>query len=175
MARKLRILSVDDNRRDSQLLSQLLSKLESSVSITFVSDGCEALDFLFRRKKFFNCQRPDLILLDINLPKRTGYEVLAEIKNDPSLKAIPVLMLTASDRNEDIQRSYDLHANAHLTKPASLAEFEELVRAVEIFWLKKVQLPKSFNEEDQDLRFLRAGAVPEPAIFSDFSIEQPPN
>jgi len=104
-------------------------------------DGEEALDYLFRRGEFRDAQRPDLILLDLNLPKKDGREVLAEVKADDNLKVIPVVVLTASSDKEDIQLSYNLHANCYLTKPTNLNEFANVVKIVENFWGSFVRLP----------------------------------
>ena len=104
-------------------------------------DGVEATDFLFRRNEYQDALRPDLIILDLNLPKKNGQEVLAEIKADESLKSIPVIILTISKAEEDIIRSYNLHANCFLIKPIDLNQFFEVVRSIEDFWLTLVKLP----------------------------------
>jgi len=106
-----------------------------------VYDGVEATDFLFKRNKYKDAPRPDLIILDLNLPKKNGHEVLAEIKVDETLKSIPVVILTTSKVEEDILKSYKLHANCFLTKPIDLIEFFEMIKSIEGFWLTLVKLP----------------------------------
>jgi len=107
------------------------------------SDGVEALRFLRREDQYGHAQCPDLILLDLNLPKKSGREVLQEIKTDPKLKFIPVVVLTSSKAEEDIVKSYDLHANCYVTKPVDLEQFMHVVRSIEDFWLTVVKLPCS--------------------------------
>lgn len=107
-------------------------------------DGVEALDFLFNRGRFSNAPRPDLILLDLNLPKKDGREVLDEIKNHPSLKHIPVVILTTSNTEQDIIKTYSLHANCYITKPVDLDQFIKVVRTIEDFWLSIVKLPSGY-------------------------------
>jgi len=109
--------------------------------LTSVSDGAEALDLLHRRGKHGGATRPDLILLDLNLHRKDGREVLAEIKNDPDLRRIPVIILTTSKAEQDILASYDLHANCYITKPVDLDQFMTVVRSIEEFWLTVVRLP----------------------------------
>ena len=104
-------------------------------------DGVDALDFLFRRGKYVDALHPDLVLLDLNLPKKNGREVLAEVKADPLLRRIPVVILTTSDAEQDILASYDLHANCYITKPVDLDRFIEVVKSIEGFWLCVVKLP----------------------------------
>ena len=106
-------------------------------------DGIEAAAFLQRRGKYSNVSRPDLILLDLNLPKKDGRQLLAEIKNDPLLRRIPVVVLTTSRAEEDILKSYDLHVNCYITKPVDLDQFIEVVKGIEDFWLTIVKLPIS--------------------------------
>ena len=105
-------------------------------------DGVEATDFLFKRNQYQNAPRPDLIILDLNLPKKKGQEVLAEIKVDENLKGIPVIILTISKAEEEIIRSYNLHANCFITKPIDLIKFFEVVKSIEDFWLTLVKLPR---------------------------------
>ena len=106
-------------------------------------DGIEALDFLKRQGKYPGAIRPDLILLDLNLPRKDGREVLGEIKADPGLRQIPVVILTTSKAEEDILRTYDLHANCYITKPVDLEKFIEVISAIEDFWLSIVKLPRN--------------------------------
>jgi two-component system, chemotaxis family, response regulator Rcp1 len=140
----IEILLVEDNPGDVRLLMEALNtgrpvKLVKSLSV--VGDGIEAMDYLHRQGKHAGAVRPDLILLDLNLPKKDGREVLAEIKEDPSLKRIPVVVLTTSNAKQDILKAYDLHANCYITKPVDLEHFFNLVRAIEDFWLRVVKLP----------------------------------
>jgi two-component system, chemotaxis family, response regulator Rcp1 len=115
------------------------SKIRNTLSV--VVDGVEALDFLYRRGQYAAAPRPDLVLLDLNLPKKNGREVLAEIKSDEDLKRIPVVILTSSKDEEDILKSYNLHANCYITKPIDLHQFVRVVKAIEDFWLTIVKLP----------------------------------
>ena len=115
-------------------------KVVNRVSV--IPDGVEAMAFLHREGPYADAPRPNLILLDLNLPKKDGREVLAEIKADPDLKRIPVVILTTSRAEEDIARTYDLHANCYITKPVDLDKFLEVVRSIEDFWLAFVQLPQ---------------------------------
>jgi len=135
------ILLVEDNPGDARLAKEALkdSKLRNNLHI--VEDGVEAMDFLYRKGKFNNVPRPDLILLDLNLPKKDGREVLAEIKTDENLKRIPVVVLTISKAEEDILKSYNLHANCFITKPIDLDQFIKVVQTIEDFWLTIVKLP----------------------------------
>ena len=106
-----------------------------------VEDGVEAMDFLYRRDRYADAPRPDLILLDLNLPRKDGRQVLAEIKDDASLRKIPVVVLTTSQAEEDVLKAYDLHANCYISKPVDFTRFMEVVRAIEGFWLTVVKLP----------------------------------
>ena len=137
------ILLVEDNPGDARLTQEALNdgKIKNNLHIAY--DGVEATDFLFRRNEYKDAPRPDLIILDLNLPKKNGQEVLAEIKADPGLKSIPVIVLTISKAEEDIVRSYNLHANCFLIKPIDLNQFFEVVRSIEDFWLSLVKLPRS--------------------------------
>jgi CheY-like chemotaxis protein len=139
--RPIDILLVEDNPADVRLTREALTQAKVMNTLHVVNDGVAAIDFLQRRAPHTHAPAPDLILLDLNLPRRDGREVLAIIKSDPSLKRIPVVILTTSRAEEDILRSYDLHANAYVAKPVSLAEFLEAVRALENFWLAVVTLP----------------------------------
>ena len=135
------ILLVEDNPADVRLTREALSDARIRLSLADVEDGVEALDYLFRRGSYWNAARPDLVLLDLNLPRKDGCEVLAEIKNHPDLKSIPVVILTTSQAEQDVVRSYNLHANAYVTKPVDFAQFVEVVRSIEGFWLTVVKLP----------------------------------
>ncbi|MEI7590642.1 MAG: response regulator [Deltaproteobacteria bacterium] len=135
------ILLVEDNPGDVDLTMEALenSKIRNTVSVA--GDGEEAMAFLRRTGKHVGAPRPDLILLDLNLPKKDGREVLAEIKSDDELKRIPVVIITTSQAEEDILRSYNLHANCYITKPIDLHQFIHVVKAIEDFWLTIVRLP----------------------------------
>ena len=135
------ILLVEDNPGDVRLTRETLkdSKLLNHVSVA--NDGVEAMAFLRREGKYAEAIHPDLILLDLNLPKKDGREVLAEIKADAQLRRIPVVILTTSSAEQDILQMYDLHANCYITKPVNLDQFSAIVRAIEDFWFVMVQLP----------------------------------
>jgi len=141
LVRSIDILLVEDNPGDARLAKEALTDSKIKNKLHFASDGEEAADFLFRRGKFEEAPRPDLILLDLNLPKKDGRELLAEIKNDPHLKRIPVVILTTSKAEEDIIKTYNLHANCYITKPLDLDQFMKVVRTIEEFWLTIVRLP----------------------------------
>jgi len=135
------ILLVEDNPGDVRLTHELLRESKVRNRLTVASDGEEAMARLQRRGEYRDAPRPGLILLDLNLPKKDGREVLAEIKADPSLKRIPVVILTTSKADQDVLKSYNLHANAYVTKPIGLDQFVAVVRAIEDFWLAIVKLP----------------------------------
>ena len=135
------ILLIEDNPGDARLTREALKDGNIKNNLHIVYDGVEATDFLFKRNEYQNAPRPDLIILDLNLPKKNGQEVLAEIKADDNLKSIPVIILTISKADEDIIKSYQLHANCFLIKPIDLNEFFEVVRSIEDFWLTLVKLP----------------------------------
>ncbi len=137
------ILLIEDNPGDARLAIEALKESKFRNTLHHVDDGEDALDFLFRRGKHENAVRPDLILLDLNLPRRDGREVLAIIKEDQSLRRIPVVIMTMSESDEDILRSYDLHANCYITKPLDIDKFMVVIRSIEDFWLTIVTLPKT--------------------------------
>jgi len=139
--RPIDILMVEDNPGDVRLAREAFKEVKVLNELHVVEDGVEALAFLRRQGKYANAVRPELILLDLNLPKKDGREVLAEIKEDPDLRRIPVVILTVSKAEEDIIRTYDLHANCYITKPVDLEGFMKIVRAIEGFWLTIVELP----------------------------------
>ena len=136
------ILLIEDNPGDARLTREALKDGKVRNSLHIVYDGEEATDFLFKRNQYKNASRPDLIILDLNLPKKNGQEVLAEIKADDSLKSIPVIILTISKQEQDIIRSYNLHANCFLIKPIDLNQFFEVIKSIEDFWLTLVKLPR---------------------------------
>ena len=135
------ILLVEDNAADVRLTQEALRDTKLANEVHVVRDGVEALDFLHRRPPFEHAPRPDLVILDLNLPRKDGREVLADIKADPSLRIIPVAVLTTSSQEADIVRSYDLGANCYLTKPVDLNQFLTVVQTLEQFWLGIVRLP----------------------------------
>ena len=135
------ILLVEDNPGDERLTREALKEGKVYSNLHWVKDGVEATDFLHRRGKYATSPRPDIILLDLNLPKKDGREVLSEIKQDPDLRAIPVVILTTSQAEEDVLRSYDLHANCYVTKPVDLEKFIVVVQSIDRFWLNVVTLP----------------------------------
>ncbi len=135
------ILLVEDNAGDVLLTREALKGSKIANNLHVVRDGEEAMEFLYRRGKYANSLPPDLILLDLNLPRKDGREVLDEIKTDDNLKKIPVVILTTSKSEEDILKSYNLHANCYITKPLDLDKFVSVVHAIEDFWLAVVRLP----------------------------------
>jgi chemotaxis family two-component system response regulator Rcp1 len=139
--RPIDILLVEDNPGDVRLTKEALRDAKVLNEIYVAKDGVEALQFVNKEGSFSNAPMPDLILLDLNLPKKDGREVLAEIKKDPKLKHIPVVVLTTSKADEDIVRTYNLHANAYITKPVDLNRFVEIMHALEEFWFTIVKLP----------------------------------
>lgn len=138
---KPRILLVEDNPADIRLTKEALKESDSEIILDVVTDGEEALDFLFMRNNQRSAQRPDIILLDLNLPKRTGLEVLKEIKANESLLKIPVIVLTTSDAYHDIARAYAAHANCYILKPVDFDEFAQVIQLIETFWLRTTKLP----------------------------------
>jgi CheY-like chemotaxis protein len=135
------ILMVEDNPGDIRLTLEALKENKMNNTLHVAKDGVEAMAFLRREGKYADAPRPDLILLDLNLPKKDGREVLAEIKADPALMRIPVVILTTSQAEEDILRSYSLHANCFVTKPVDLDRFIKVVQSIEQFWITIVKLP----------------------------------
>ncbi len=136
------ILIVEDNAGDARLIKEVFNENKVFNSLHFVQDGVEATDFLFGRGKYKGAPRPDLIILDLNLPKKDGREVLAEIKSDENLKHIPVVIMTISQAEEDILKSYNLHANCYVTKPIDLNQFIRVIKSIENFWFSIVKLPR---------------------------------
>ncbi len=136
------ILLVEDNPGDARLLREALAEAKIRNRLHVVADGAEALAYLRRQDTFAAAVRPDLILLDLNLPGKDGREVLAEIKRDEDLRRIPVVILTTSQAEADVARAYDLHANAYVTKPLDIEQFITVVKSIEDFWLTIVKLPK---------------------------------
>jgi len=139
--RPLEILLVEDNPGDVRLTQEALKEGRLNNNLNVVKDGEEALDYLYRKGEYKDSVRPDIILLDLNMPKKSGQEVLAEIKEDDELKSIPVIVLTTSAANEDIARSYNLHANCYITKPMDIQYFIKIIDCINDFWCKTVKLP----------------------------------
>lgn len=137
----IEILLIEDNPGDVRLTREALKEGKVANKLHVVQDGEEAMEFILQEGKFSNKPRPDLILLDLNLPKKDGREVLAEIKGNDDLKRIPVVILTTSRSEEDILKSYNLYANAYVTKPVDLEQFMEVIKSIEDFWLTIVKLP----------------------------------
>ncbi len=137
----IHILLVEDNPGDVRLTQEILKDAKVANKLYVVKDGVEALAFLRGSGKYAGSRPPDLILLDLNLPKKDGREVLSEIKADERLKRIPVVVLTVSKSEEDVLKSYNLHANCYITKPVNLEQFVSVVRSIENFWLTIVKLP----------------------------------
>ena len=135
------ILLVEDNPGDVRLTREALKDAKVANTLYVVEDGVAAMDFLYRRGEYGEAPRPALILLDLNLPRKNGREVLAEIKQDAQLKTIPVVILTTSQAEEDVLRAYRLHANCYITKPVDFTQFNKIIRTIEDFWLTVVTLP----------------------------------
>ena len=137
----IEILLVEDNPGDVRLTQEALRGAKVKVILSVVNDGVEAMAYLRQEGKYKDVSRPDLILLDLNMPRKNGHEVLSEMKADDALKQIPVVVLTVSKSDEDIIKSYNLHANCFITKPVDLIQFLNVVRSIEDFWLTIVKLP----------------------------------
>jgi two-component system, chemotaxis family, response regulator Rcp1 len=139
--RPIEILLVEDNPGDVRLTQEALKDAKVVNTLHVVEDGVAAMDFLAQRGRYQQAPRPSLVLLDLNLPRKNGREVLAEIKQDPSLRTIPVVILTTSQAEEDVLRAYSLHANCYITKPVDFGQFTKIIRSIEDFWLTIVTLP----------------------------------
>ncbi len=137
----IEILLVEDNPADARLTVEAFKEGKVPTSMSTVSDGENAMSYLRREGEYANATRPDIILLDLNLPRKDGREVLAEIKQDPDLRRIPVIILSISNNEQDIVAAYDLHANCYIAKPVDLDRFFDIVRSIEDFWLATVRLP----------------------------------
>jgi two-component system, chemotaxis family, response regulator Rcp1 len=140
-SRPIEILLVEDNPGDARLTLEAFKEGKVFNNLTVVGDGVEAMAYLRREGQYTNSVQPDLILLDLNLPKKDGREVLAEIKSDERIRNIPVIVLTTSAAEEDIARAYSRHANCYITKPVDLDQFLHVVQSIESFWLSLVRLP----------------------------------
>ena len=140
--RPIEILLVEDSPSDADLTIEALKEGKVANHLSFVEDGVQAMEFLHRESPFTQAPRPDLILLDLNLPRKDGREVLAELKADADLRTIPVVVLTTSRAEQDVMRAYQLQANCYITKPVDFKQFLDVVRSVEHFWLEVVTLPQ---------------------------------
>jgi len=140
-ARPIEILLIEDSPSDTELTVEALKEAKVRNSLSVVEDGVQAIEFLRHQGVYADAPRPDLILLDLNLPRKDGREVLAEIKTDPKLKHIPVIILTSSKAETDILKTYDLHANCYITKPLEFDHFLRVFKSIEDFWLSVVTLP----------------------------------
>ncbi len=144
----IEILLVEDNPGDARLAAEALKENKVRNNLYHVKDGVEALRFLRRQAEYADVPLPDLVLLDLNLPRKDGHEVLKEMKGDAELRPIPVVVLTTSAAERDLIKSYNLHANAYVVKPMSLDQFVEVVQAIEEFWLSIVKLPRVSEGKD---------------------------
>ena len=141
--RPTQILLVEDNPGDVRLTIEAFKDGQVKTNLDVVNDGVEALAYLYKKDKYRNAPRPDVIILDLNLPKKDGREVLEEIKTHRNLRRIPVVILTTSQAEEDIRRAYDLHVNCYIMKPIDFDQFVKVVKSIEDFWLTVVKLPKA--------------------------------
>ena len=139
--RPVQILIVEDNPADARLVREVMRDSKVLNEIHWVPDGVEALDFLYRRGKHAGAPRPNLIFLDLNMPRKDGRAVLAEVKADEVLRRIPVVVMTSSQAEEDVARAYDAHANCYIRKPIDFQQFHQVVKTLENFWFATVELP----------------------------------
>ncbi len=142
-ARPVQILIVEDNPADARLVREVMRDSKVLNEISWVPDGVEALAFLRREGKYAQSPRPNLIFLDLNMPKKDGREVLRDVKADPDLRRIPVVVMTSSQAEEDVARAYDQHANCYIRKPIDFLQFHQVVKELENFWFATVELPVS--------------------------------
>jgi CheY-like chemotaxis protein len=140
--RPIEVLLVEDDEGDVLMTREALDEGKVMNRLSVVGDGVEAIAYLRREKPYLHVSRPDLVLLDLNLPKRDGRQVLAEVKGDPDLRRIPIVVLTTSEAEEDVVHSYDLHANAYVTKPVDFDRFIDVVRQIDDFFVTVVKLPR---------------------------------
>ncbi|MGB9937130.1 MAG: response regulator [Methanobacterium sp.] len=141
MDNETNILLVEDNPADARLIEEVLKDTNANNKLHVVKDGVDAMHFLNKEEEFSNAPRPDIILLDLNLPRKDGREVLKEVKENEDLRSIPIVILTTSSANEDIIKTYNNHANCYITKPVDFDQFLKVINAIEDFWLKIVRLP----------------------------------
>ena len=144
-ARPIRILLAEDEPADIELVKQAFKQTKIIGELSIVNDGIELLEFLRKEGRFEQVSTPDLILLDLNMPRMSGREALAEIRKDPRITSLPVVVMTSSSSEEDIVKSYELHANCFVRKPLAMPEFEKIVTEIEFFWFSIVSLPRSID------------------------------
>ncbi len=143
----IEILLIEDNPGDVRLILEIFKESEVDNQIAIVKDGVEAIAYLRQLGDYANVKRPDLIFLDLNLPRKDGRAVLKEIKGDPTLRAIPVIVLTSSDAEEDVEQTYDLHANCYIAKPVDFEHLLKVIRLVKEFWFTVVKLPPPYRQK----------------------------
>jgi CheY-like chemotaxis protein len=139
--RNLQVLLVEDNEGDVRLIKEAFHESNINKTFSVAKDGEDALNYLYKKGPYSESARPDIILLDINLPRKNGFEVLEQIKNDPNLKRIPVIMLSSSSSEDHIHKSYDLNVNCYVTKPVDFDEYMQVVKIIEDFWFGRAKLP----------------------------------
>lgn len=147
MNKEAKVLLVEDNLADVALIQEALHEIGASVDLSVTEDGAESLDFLYRKGEYAQAPRPDIILLDLNLPKKSGYEVLEDVKKHQELRRIPVIILTTSEAETDVARAYAMGANCYITKPPDLDSFFTMVKSIYDFWLNLVELPSNSNPD----------------------------
>lgn len=140
------VLLVEDNAGDRRLIQEAIKEVGSGINLRIATDGLQAIDYLFKKNEFEKVSTPDLILLDINLPKESGFRVLSVLKENPDLKRIPVIILTISQNKEDILQCYNSHANCYITKPFEIETFIHIIKSIKTFWLDIVTLPPKKGE-----------------------------
>ncbi len=141
ISKPIEILLIEDSRGDIGLIEEVFEEAKIRNNLYVAEDGEEAIQFLNKKDQYADVPRPDIILLDLNLPKKDGREVLEEVKRDETLRNIPIVVLTTSKAEEDILKSYNLHANAYITKPVDFEQFIKVIKSIEDFWLEVVKLP----------------------------------
>lgn len=147
MANPINILLVEDNPADARLIKEVFKDTKTKNRLYVVKDGVEAMAFLNQEFEYVDIPRPDVILLDLNLPRKDGREVLKELKEDDILKRVPIVILTTSSAEEDIIKTYNNHANCYITKPVDFDQFLKVINSIEDFWLSVVKLPSNLNED----------------------------
>ena len=147
MANPINILLVEDNPADARLIKEVFKDTKTKNRLYVVKDGVEAMAFLNQEFEYADIPRPDVILLDLNLPRKDGREVLKELKEDNVLKRVPIVILTTSSAEEDIIKTYNNHANCYITKPVDFDQFLKVINSIEDFWLSVVKLPSNLNED----------------------------
>lgn len=143
MGQLLELLLVEDDPGDADLIQEFLATIKPATHVNLVEDGVKALAYLRQQEPYTAAVKPDLIILDLNLPRKNGFEVLREVKQDKTLKRVPVIILTTSDMEEDIIKSYEFGANCYVSKPIGLGEFAQAIQSIETFWFTMVKLPRN--------------------------------